>query len=242
MQPGELGVRVVADLDLEHYYGVGEAPAEGEILLVVDADATEGAALPSQQPETGYAVAIPVTAIEPEFETANQNPDDEIRDEQLEWLYTTHYHMLFRLARLLVRSTEAAEDVVSEVFVKLIGVTTLRDPEKLLAYARQAVVNRSRSVLRHQSVVDKKPQLPPPDGESAEGRAITLWERESVIDALRNLPGRQREAIVLRYYADLPEAEIARTMGISRGAVKSHTARGMVKLREEFASQEGTPA
>jgi RNA polymerase sigma factor (sigma-70 family) len=58
-----------------------------------------------------------------------------------------------------------------------------------------------------------------------------LLERSAVVAALRELPDRQREAIVLRYYADLSEAEIAATMGISRGAVKSHTARGMTSLR-----------
>jgi RNA polymerase sigma factor (sigma-70 family) len=58
-----------------------------------------------------------------------------------------------------------------------------------------------------------------------------LLERRRVVTALRDLPERQREAIVLRYYAGLSEAEIAGSMGISRGAVKSHTARGMAALR-----------
>jgi RNA polymerase sigma factor (sigma-70 family) len=66
---------------------------------------------------------------------------------------------------------------------------------------------------------------------SAEHGALVLLERSAVIAALRGLPVRQREAIVLRYYADLSEAEIAASMHISRGAVKSHTARGMAALR-----------
>jgi RNA polymerase sigma factor (sigma-70 family) len=66
---------------------------------------------------------------------------------------------------------------------------------------------------------------------SAEHGALVLLERSAVIAALRGLPVRQREAIVLRYYADLSEAEIAASMRISRGAVKSHTARGMAALR-----------
>jgi RNA polymerase sigma factor (sigma-70 family) len=69
------------------------------------------------------------------------------------------------------------------------------------------------------------------DEPSAESRAITLLERSAVIAALHSLPCRQREAIVLRYYADLSEAEIAATMGISRGSVKSHTARAMAALK-----------
>ena len=80
-------------------------------------------------------------------------------------------------------------------------------------------------------VVDKNMQAAPPDMPSAEHGAFALLERSAVVAALRNLPDRQREAIVLRYYADLSEAEIASAMGISRGAVKSHTARGMAALR-----------
>jgi RNA polymerase sigma factor (sigma-70 family) len=80
-------------------------------------------------------------------------------------------------------------------------------------------------------VVEKNVQNAPPDMPSAEHGAFLLLERSAVIAALRDLPTRQREAIVLRYYADLSEAEIAATMGISRGAVKSHTSRGMAALR-----------
>jgi RNA polymerase sigma factor (sigma-70 family) len=86
-------------------------------------------------------------------------------------------------------------------------------------------------VLRHRAVVEKNVQNAPPDMPSAEHGAFLLLERSAVIAALRDLPMRQREAIVLRYYADLSEAEIAATMGISRGAVKSHTSRGMAALR-----------
>jgi RNA polymerase sigma-70 factor (sigma-E family) len=111
------------------------------------------------------------------------------------------------------------------------GWQRLRDTDKALAYLRQAVVNRSRSVLRHRTVVDKNLQKPPPDMPSAEHGALVLLERSAVVAALRGLPDRQREAIVLRYYADLSEAEIAAAMGISRGAVKSHTSRGMTALR-----------
>ena len=122
-------------------------------------------------------------------------------------LYSLHYRPLVRLAALMVRDTPTAEEVVQDAFVAMHGGwQRLRDAENALAYLRQAVVNRSRSVLRHRSVVD----------------------------ALRKLPERQREAIVLRYYADFSEAEIATAMKISRGAVKSHTARGMAALRAEL--------
>ena len=147
-------------------------------------------------------------------------------------LYSVHYRALVRLAAMLVRDTPTAEEVVQDSFIAMHDAwDRLRDTEKALAYMRQAVVNRSRSVLRHRMVVEKNPQKPPPDMPSAEAGALTLLERSAVVAALRNLPERQREAIVLRYYADLSEAEIAAAMKISRGAVKSHTSRGMAALR-----------
>jgi RNA polymerase sigma-70 factor (sigma-E family) len=147
-------------------------------------------------------------------------------------LYSQHYRGLVRMAALLLRDTPTAEEVVQDAFVAMHGGwQRLRDTEKALAYLRQAVVNRSRSVLRHRTVVDKNMQKAPPDMPSAEHGALVLLERDAVVAALRHLPDRQREAIVLRYYADLSEADIAAAMGISRGAVKSHTSRGMSALR-----------
>jgi RNA polymerase sigma factor (sigma-70 family) len=108
---------------------------------------------------------------------------------------------------------------------------TLKDPEKGLAYLRQTVVNRSRSVLRHRGVqaryvVPAVSYLPGTDEE-----ALVSERRRAVLDALRGLPERQREVLVLRYYLDLSEADIAQTLGISRGAVKSHAFRGVAALR-----------
>lgn len=147
-------------------------------------------------------------------------------------LYSVHHRALVRLAVLLVRDVPTAENVVHDAFVAtLAGWDRLRNAEDALAYLRQAVVNRSRSVLRHRMAVEKAQKETPPDMPSAEHAVLAQLERSAVIAALRGLPERQREAIVLRYYADLSEAEIAATMRISRGAVKSHTARGMAALR-----------
>jgi RNA polymerase sigma-70 factor (sigma-E family) len=147
-------------------------------------------------------------------------------------LYSIQYKSLVRLAAMLVRDISTAEEVVQDAFIAMHdGWHRLKDADKALAYLRQAVVNRSRSVLRHRLVVEKNAPKPAPDMPSAEHGALALLERSAVIAALRDLPERQREAIVLRYYADLSEAEIAATMRISRGAVKSHTARGMASLK-----------
>jgi len=121
---------------------------------------------------------------------------------------------------------------VQDSFVALHdGLRRLRDSEKALAYLRAAVLNRSRSVLRHRIVVDRSAPKPTPDMPSAEHGALALIERSAVVAALRTLSVRQREVVVLRFYADLSEAQIASAMGISRGAVKSHTSRAMMALR-----------
>src|SRR3954454_24805557 len=168
-------------------------------------------------------------------------------DEALVALYTAHYRSLVRIAALLLHDTPAAEDVVQDAFVAMhASWRRLRDPDKAVAYLRQSVVNRARSRLRHLKVVDRK--TPPPPSESAyvhgahvasaEHGAMNALERDYVMSALRALPHRQREVLVLRYYADLSEAQIADAMGISPGAVNSHASRGIAALRQamEFSS------
>jgi RNA polymerase sigma-70 factor (sigma-E family) len=154
-------------------------------------------------------------------------------------LYSLHYRALVRLAVLLVRDIPTAEDVVQDCFVAMHeGWQRLRNADSALAYLRHAVLNRSRSVLRHRAVVDKHLPDPPPGMPSAEYGALVRLEQSAVVAALRKLPGRQREAIALRYYAGLSEAEVAAAMGISRGAVKSHTARAMAALRADLEQQD----
>jgi RNA polymerase sigma-70 factor (sigma-E family) len=153
-------------------------------------------------------------------------------------LYAMHYQALVRLAALLVRDTATAEEVVQDSFVAMhASWRRLRDSGKASSYLRRCVVNRSRSVLRHQMVTERNMLQPPPEMPSAEQGAMALLERSAVVAALHGLPARQREALVLRYYADLPEAEIASAMGISRGAVKSHVFRAMSALRGELGPE-----
>jgi RNA polymerase sigma-70 factor (sigma-E family) len=139
----------------------------------------------------------------------------------------------------MLRDVSAAEEVVQDSFVAMHGGwRRLRDSDKALSYLRQSVVNRSRSVLRHRIVVDRNMPKPAPDMPSAEQEYISQLDRPALISALRTLPARQREALVLRYYGDLSEAQIAATMGISVGAVRSHTARAMSSLRAELSGDE----
>ena len=156
-------------------------------------------------------------------------------DTALEQLYAAHWRQLVRLSVLLVHDRAEAEEIVQDAFVAVHGRwSRLRDHDKGLAYLRQAVVNRSRSALRHRGVVTRHAarehvvQAQP----GADEAALADSRRAHVLDALRRLPDRQREVIALRYYLDLSEAEIAEALGISRGAVKSHASRGSAALRE----------
>jgi RNA polymerase sigma-70 factor (sigma-E family) len=163
-------------------------------------------------------------------------------DDTLTGIYLDEYWSLVRLAVLLLHDVPAAEDVVQDTFIAMQSRwPRLRDQEKALSYLRFSVANRSRSVLRHRAVVDKNTPRHLPDQPSAEAAAITVLERSAVIDALHGLPDRQREALVLRYYAGLSEAEIAATMGISKGAVKTHTARGIATLKSVLEQEGFTP-
>jgi RNA polymerase sigma-70 factor (sigma-E family) len=169
---------------------------------------------------------------------ASQVPN-QAADEAVCTLYRTQYQQLVRLAAFIVGDTGTAEEVVQDAFVAMHGAwRRLRDTDNALFYLRRSVVNRSRSVLRHRAVAGKHAPKPAPDAPSAEHEAMNLLERSAVVAALRTLPARQREALVLRYYADLSEAQIATAMGISRGAVKSHTSLGRSALRAHL-DQEG---
>ncbi|MFF4237809.1 SigE family RNA polymerase sigma factor [Actinomadura geliboluensis] len=178
-------------------------------------------------------------AVDPLRVEADAVPVSWEADQAVTALYSANYRSLVRLAALLVRDGATAEEVVQDAFVAMHGAwRRLRAPEQALSYLRQSVVNRSRSVLRHRAVMERHMPKGLPDAPSAENATIGELERTAVIDALSKLPARQREALVLRYYADLSETEIARAMGISRSAVRSHTARGMTALRhvlEQFS-------
>lgn len=153
-------------------------------------------------------------------------------------LYAAHWRRLVRTALLLVRDLETAEDVVQDAFIAMHGRwSQLRDPEKALAYLHRSVVNGARSALRRRTVAGRYlstqraasiERLDP----AAEQRALDRGRVHEVLEALQALPERQREVVVLRYYADLSEADTADHLGISRGAVKSHASRGLARLRE----------
>jgi RNA polymerase sigma-70 factor (sigma-E family) len=147
----------------------------------------------------------------------------------VEVLFRSRRLYLVRLARLLVDDRETAEDVVQDAFAGLHRRwRSLRSPDAAEAYLRTAVVNGSRSALRRRRTA-RSQRWPDQDvlvEDAADRPALLAAEHRAVLDAMRRLPGRQREVLVLRYWAELGEAEIARMLGISVGAVKSSASRG----------------
>ncbi|MER6449683.1 RNA polymerase sigma factor [Streptomyces venezuelae] len=147
-------------------------------------------------------------------------------------LYHAHRLRMVRLAVLLVDDLATAEDVVQDAFTALYRRhgEQISEVDNALGYLRTAVVNTSRSVLRRRRTV--RAWTPPAavDIPSAEDHVVLDEAHREVLAALGRLTPRRRQVLVLRYWADLSEAEIAATLGISRGAVKSNASRGLDAL------------
>ena len=153
--------------------------------------------------------------------------------------YRNHYTSLLRLASLLLDDMSSIEDVVQEAFIRVHSARSrIREPEKLLAYLRQTVVNLSRSALRRRLLGLRLLPKPMPDAASAEEGAYDALERDALIQALRSLQRRQREVLVLRYYGDLTEAQIADVLGVSIGSVKAYSSRGIEALRARMQEHQ----
>jgi RNA polymerase sigma-70 factor (sigma-E family) len=146
--------------------------------------------------------------------------------------YREHYRPLVKLAGLLIDDVGACEEIVQDSFVQVFGTQrTLRDPQKLPAYLRSAVLNGARSRLRRKDVRRRLALVRSDDTAAGpEAGAVRADDRRAVLEAMRLLPDRQRDVLVLRYWLDLSEAEIAETLGISAGSVKTHASRGMHAL------------
>jgi len=156
-------------------------------------------------------------------------------------LYLTHYRDLVRLARVLVDDPASAEEVVQEAFAATWQHwDRIRDQRDPLAYVRRCVLNMSRSRLRRRRTrrlwVAQETTQPAGEqhlvGDSVESAALASGTSAAVRDALRLLSTRQRECVVLRHLSDCSLAETAALLGISEGAVKAHTHRGLHALAE----------
>ncbi len=167
-----------------------------------------------------------------------RSPAEEVpidADSALEQLYDEHYVRLVRLATLLLGNAWQAEEVVQDSLVAVYERWDRLGGADLPAYLRQTVVNRSRSALRRLKVAEHHRPEGPRHEPGADATAIRGDRRRTVIEALGRLPRRQREVLALRYYLDLSEKEIAKTLRISQGAVKSHASRGAAALRTQLS-------
>jgi len=165
--------------------------------------------------------------------SADHQADDFVSD-----LYLAHALALVRVAKLLLRDQASAEDVVQDAFLSLYkALPRLRDRDEILPYLRTAVINRSRSVLRaRRRALLRRVQHEPPMS-SAESAAMAGEDRRAVLAAVTRLPRRAREVLVLRYYLDLPDQEIAAALGVSRGTVSSTASRGLAAIARELREE-----
>jgi RNA polymerase sigma factor (sigma-70 family) len=146
-------------------------------------------------------------------------------------LFARHYLGLVRLAVRLVDDQQTAEDVVQDVFA-LFARRRGDDVAEPLAYLRRAVVNRCRSVMRRRRVARAFSSHPrtAENAEAADAGTLRNVERQRMLAAIRRLPARQREVIVLRFYEDLAVSDIGAALGISAGAVSSALNRALSAL------------
>ncbi|MYS89242.1 sigma-70 family RNA polymerase sigma factor [Streptomyces sp. SID5464] len=180
--------------------------------------------------------AVPRTAAEP-LAPAVGDPADLEREAGLARLFELHYSAMLRLAVLL--GADDPENVVAEAYYQIYRKwRRLRDVAAAEAYLRSTVCNLTRMRIRHLQVARRHTENPSDEMvASAENTALLRDDQRVLIDALQQLPARQREALVLRHWLGLKESEIAAAMGISSGSVKTHTARGIAALTQAMEAR-----
>jgi RNA polymerase sigma factor (sigma-70 family) len=154
-----------------------------------------------------------------------------VPDATVEQLFDEHYAALVRLTAALLDDVGECEEIVQDAFAGLLRVDGGPAPGKEAPYLRSAVLNGARSRLRRRGVRRRHVQPVAAAAPSAEGLAVDRVEMQQVLAAVRGLPRRQSEVLLLRYHAELSELEIADTLGISTGSVKTHARRGLASLR-----------
>jgi RNA polymerase sigma-70 factor (sigma-E family) len=159
-----------------------------------------------------------------------------VGDRALADLYAAQYPRLVGLARLLLDERGLAEEVVQEAFARTYAAwPRIRRSDDPLPYVRRAVVNLARGGLRRRSVARRAPAPRPDDVPSPEQGALVDERRREVADAVRALPRRQRECVILRYFLDCSTAETADALAVSEGTVKQHLHRALAALAVTLA-------
>ncbi|WP_270888654.1 RNA polymerase sigma factor [Pedococcus sp. 5OH_020] len=169
---------------------------------------------------------LPSRAEEAERSASPSDVDAVVAD-----LFATEARRLVSLARFFVEDRTAAEDLVQEAFIRLARSShRIRERDRAAAYLRSIVINLARDHNRRGLVSLRHRPPAVLDEPSAEHTAAARESRQEVVAALRLLPRRQRDCVVLRYYLDLPVEEIAQTLGVSANSVKTHLQRGLRSL------------
>ena len=159
-----------------------------------------------------------------------ERSDASTGSERLRVAFERHYESLVRMCTGLCLRSDLAEDIVQEAFVRVLPKLDQISDEAIGAYLRASVVNLWKNRIRRLSIERRhldRANLPTPHGED-----VHLDDRDWIWRLLSLLPDRQRACVVLRFYEDLPEREVARILGCSVGTVKSHTSRALRRLEE----------
>jgi RNA polymerase sigma-70 factor (sigma-E family) len=146
-------------------------------------------------------------------------------------VFAAHHAEALRIAYLLCGDPHRAEDAVADAFVRVYRRWRRGGIEHPRSYIRRAVVNEVNSRFRRLAVERREAARHHGDDRGMRDAADQLAEQDELFRALQQLPERQRTAIVLRYWGDLPEADVAEAMGTSVGTVKSSVSRGLARLR-----------
>ena len=186
--------------------------------------------------------ALLATAGVTRITVAEATPDSRVAldvDEFVRAMYLEHGRGLVHMVRLFVDDRNAAEDLVQEAFIRLArSAHKIEDHRKAAAYLRSIVLNLARDHNRR-GLVSLRHRLPLNDEQaSTEDTVILAEDHQEVVDALRTLPRRQRDCLILRYYDELGIDDIAETLSISRNSVKTHLARGMKTLGSRLSAPE----
>ena len=154
-------------------------------------------------------------------------------------LHHRHFLPLVRLARTLVDHQASAEEVVQEAFEGIIRRWNgLRDGQALEAYLRRSVINGCHDRLRRRAIRRSLSPREAGTALSAEDTAVLTDQQQRLLDSVRRLPARQRDVLLLRYFAEWSETEIADALHVSKGTVKSSAHKGLAALR--LTLTEGT--
>jgi RNA polymerase sigma-70 factor (sigma-E family) len=149
----------------------------------------------------------------------------------LEAVFRARYGRLVGVARLLVDGHAEAEEIVQEAFARTFARgPDLRTPDEAAAYVQRVVVNLARDTVRRRVVARRLPEPVARNAPGADGGVLVDDDQRRVTAAVRALPRRQRECVVLRYLLECSTAETAATLAIAEGSVKSHLSRALAAL------------